>query len=395
MSSRQCAVGRTGLVVEPLVVNVSGVVQAAMGDFHLLVRLGDGKTLECGKYRTNDDIGDHTVLAEARRVGSLKAKQVAAGGAMAMVLLDDGNVFTWATNSTPANFMTVGEAAQCGAIYSSIGPGGAYKFAYVVTASGDVHVCGRDFHCRLGIGPSHGHTQYGMSWVADESPARVSALEGRAVRGIAMHEFQAIAYGEDFTPLAWGRNADGVLGLSQEGVVELPTPMDFRGEHVVSVDLAADHGVAVTASGAVWTWGSDSLGQCAGGRSRLPSCVTAIGGYYVHHAVALNGATVCFSNSMPALVLTLQASPVDDDGVAAVAFLNMAGEEVISLKLNLGRETLGMVRRALAERLNTPVQQLQLLAPTGGPDGGEAGAGRLLHAPDDEMPIGRLLDLGE
>ena len=112
-----------------------------------------------------------------------------------------------------------------------------------------------------------GHGSGTAAGGAAVEPAPV-AFPGRlrvAVVALGKHHSLAATVG-DGAVWAWGSNRDGRLGVP--GVDSAPTPRrvpGLRGARVVGLAAANKHSVAVDASGRVWAWGGNALGQCGVG----------------------------------------------------------------------------------------------------------------------------------
>jgi alpha-tubulin suppressor-like RCC1 family protein len=85
----------------------------------------------------------------------------------------------------------------------------------------------------------------------------------------------AIGAGQDFGEAvtaggrvyAWGGDVDGELGIgSRRGDRHHPVPVQLpAGTRVTALSVGGDHTLARTASGTVWAWGADGLGQLGDG----------------------------------------------------------------------------------------------------------------------------------
>lgn len=73
---------------------------------------------------------------------------------------------------------------------------------------------------------------------------------------------------------AWGSNQYGQLGINEKPEVipytSVPTAIDIGGESIMNVSAAAGHSVALTFTGAVYTWGANQEGQLGLGGCRNP-----------------------------------------------------------------------------------------------------------------------------
>jgi len=94
------------------------------------------------------------------------------------------------------------------------------------------------------------------------TPQPVTSLGSKQVSMVAVAKHHCLlktAQGEVFS---WGSNRDGVLGYTaQQGQATPRAVSALRGYHAVSVAAATRHSAAVTASGAIFTWGFNGDGQ--------------------------------------------------------------------------------------------------------------------------------------
>lgn len=380
----QCGVGHLKPLRGPTLVDINDVAQAAMGDFQMLVLQAAGGTFECGLFRSEDHIVPHSVLSPTRTIGGLVAKQVATGGSMSMVLVSSRTLFTWATNSTPCEYTHEHADVEWACSFGNMGSGGCYCYRFMATSSKTVLTAGADYQNRLGLG-QHQHMLYGQSWVDEKSPVSIPSLEGLAVKGIAMQSNTAVAFGDGFAPLAWGSNWTGIGGIAGAKDLNVPTSMHFGEETVQGVSLASAHGVAVTDSGTVWTWGRQSRGM--GGGDAVPAVATEVGDRFVHHVAAGEEVTYCFCNNIQDKVLRIENSALDVEGLVTLRFLSMSGEVVATLHVS-PEQTLGQLRNSLAQQLNLKPQQLKLLVP----EAAEGGA-KLLTTAENAVMLTSLLSI--
>lgn len=76
------------------------------------------------------------------------------------------------------------------------------------------------------------------------------------------HTMVVVSGGRVFT---WGSNQYGQLGIDVQSedtpFTSVPTAIDIGGESIMNVSAAAGHSVALTFTGAVYTWGANQEGQ--------------------------------------------------------------------------------------------------------------------------------------
>lgn len=161
--------------------------------------------------------------------------------------------------------------------------------AVFVTDNGQLMISGRESEDE-DEGPC-GMLGAGISdepWGTDQ-PVPVAALGGVCIRSVAAGESHTLALSTAGSVYAWGSSSHGRLGLhldalnvnvemSDDGVVGVPTKLDF-GQEVVQVSVAELCGLAVTACGALYTWGDGEYGQLGHGDTLmryLPTRVAAL-----------------------------------------------------------------------------------------------------------------------
>uniref|UniRef100_A0A7S3TL37 Uncharacterized protein n=1 Tax=Emiliania huxleyi TaxID=2903 RepID=A0A7S3TL37_EMIHU len=82
-----------------------------------------------------------------------------------------------------------------------------------------------------------------------------SMLGERAV-SVSARDTHSLALFADSTVWSWGIGGYGQLGHGDQQGQLLPKKVEaFAGRRVVAVSAGASHSVAVTADGAVWSWG--------------------------------------------------------------------------------------------------------------------------------------------
>jgi alpha-tubulin suppressor-like RCC1 family protein len=114
---------------------------------------------------------------------------------------------------------------------------------------------------------SFGQLGNGIITGLSTTPVAVSLPSGTTVKAIAGGAQHSLALASTGQVLAWGRNVEGELGdgttIFASGtpvVVSLPS-----GITVTAIAGGGDHSLALTTSGQVWAWGSNSNGQLGNG----------------------------------------------------------------------------------------------------------------------------------
>jgi len=133
-------------------------------------------------------------------------------------------------------------------------------------------------------------------------PKKVEALAGRVV-AVSAGLHHSLAATADGAVWSWGQGGVGELGHGDQQNQQLPKKIEaFVGQPVVAVSAGAGHSLALTADGSVWSWGFGYYAQLGHGdrqSRRLPKKIEAFAGQHVvavsaggYHSLALtaNGA---------------------------------------------------------------------------------------------------------
>ena len=129
-------------------------------------------------------------------------------------------------------------------------------------------------------------------------PETVEALAGQRVVAASAGTHHSLAIAADGSVWSWGDGNSGRLGHGDAQNQLLPKKVEaFAGQRVVAVSAGGRHSLAITADGAVWSWGCGWNGRLAHGDTQsqlLPKKVEALGGQRVvavssgaHHSLAL------------------------------------------------------------------------------------------------------------
>ena len=155
----------------------------------------------------------------------------------------------------------------------AVSAGGKHSFA--LTADGAVWSWGCGYQGRLG----HGDTQ------TQQLPKKVEAFAGQRVIAVLAGERHSLALTADGAVWSWGQGGGGHLGHGDARDRLLPKKVEaFAGQRVVAVSAGAYHSLALTADGAVWSWGLGCNGRLGHGDTQdkwLPKKVEAFAGQRV------------------------------------------------------------------------------------------------------------------
>lgn len=293
------------------------IVQASAGESHCVICTADGAVYTFGRGM-DGCIGNGTrtvVNSTPTRVGSLRHEfvvQVKAGVNHCLAVTNTGTVYQWGKlNRAVSNDEATGyfgvtvslpgmidmdvirdshrqyyagdynteeetaelkELANFGSFVSYIQPtpipvngrlnnvkvvsvAAGYAFNLAVTDRGEVYGWGFNDKGQLGLG--HRFNQ--------EHPQRINSLVtnySAEIVEVACGQQHSVAVSKSGTVYAWGLNVFGQLGLSHMHDQLTPSPILALKEHVVvSAACGAEHTVAITSTGKVFSWGSSEYGQ--------------------------------------------------------------------------------------------------------------------------------------
>jgi len=111
-------------------------------------------------------------------------------------------------------------------------------------------------------------------------PKKIESMTGRRVVAVSADLMHSLAITTDGGVWSWGEGRSGVLGHGDREDQLLPKKIEaFEGERVTAVSAQNNRSVAVTADGAVWSWGL--LGHGDEQRQLLPKKIEGLAGQHV------------------------------------------------------------------------------------------------------------------
>jgi len=149
----------------------------------------------------------------------------------------------------------------------------AVYYSLALTADGAVWSWGNGAYGRLGHG----------DWQEQLLPKKVEAFAGQRVVAVSAGESHSLAITADGAVWSWGGGDYGKLGHGDQQSQLLPKKIEaFAGQRVVAVSAGEYHSLALTAGGSVWSWGDGDYGRWFvvgdGQRQLLPKKVEAFAG---------------------------------------------------------------------------------------------------------------------
>ncbi|MEQ2259944.1 E3 ubiquitin-protein ligase herc2 [Xenotaenia resolanae] len=233
-------------------------------------RLGIGGT---------ESVSTPTLLESIQHV-FIRKVAVNSGGKHCLALSSEGEVYSWGEaedgklghgTRSPCDRPRVIESLR-GVEVVDIAAGGAHSAC--ITASGELFTWGKGRYGRLGHGDSEDQLK----------PKLVDALQGHRVIDVACGsgDAQTLCLTDDDMVWSWGDGDYGKLGRGGSDGCKIPMKIDsLTGLGVVKVECGSQFSVALTKSGAVYTWGKGDyhrLGHGSDDHVRRPRQVQGLQG---------------------------------------------------------------------------------------------------------------------
>ncbi|KAL4692561.1 hypothetical protein H8959_016371 [Pygathrix nigripes] len=261
-------------------------VQLIGGEQTLFAVTADGKLYATGYgaggrlgIGGTESVSTPTLLESIQHV-FIKKVAVNSGGKHCLALSSEGEVYSWGEaedgklghgNRSPCDRPRVIESLR-GIEVVDVAAGGAHSAC--VTAAGDLYTWGKGRYGRLGHSDSEDQLK----------PKLVEALQGHRVVDIACGsgDAQTLCLTDDDTVWSWGDGDYGKLGRGGSDGCKVPMKIDsLTGLGVVKVECGSQFSVALTKSGAVYTWGKGDyhrLGHGSDDHVRRPRQVQGLQG---------------------------------------------------------------------------------------------------------------------
>ena len=280
-------------------------VSVSAGDFHNLVLTAGGAVWSWGGGEHGRlGHGDEQDQWQPKKVEALAGQRVVAVSANlghSLALTADGAVWSWGHGlygklghgDEQNQLLPKKIEALAGRRVVAVSAG--YSTSLAVTADGGVWSWGGGFFGRLG----HGDQQHQLL------PKKIEALAGQRVVAVLAGDEHSLALTADGV-WSCGRGHYGMLGHDNQRSLLLPNKIEaLAGQRVVAVSAGESHSLALTADGAVCSWGGGGCGQLGHGdeqRQLLPKKIEALADQRViavstgpFHSIALTADSAVFT----------------------------------------------------------------------------------------------------
>jgi alpha-tubulin suppressor-like RCC1 family protein len=242
------------------VLGLTGVIAVSAGDKHSLALKSDGTVWAWGD-NSRGQLGDGSVTDRATPVpvaGLTNVVEIAAGGQFSLARRSDGSVRGWGANDGGQ----VGDGTA-GDRLRAVGLVGLPPVTQI--AAGERHALALAFDGRAFAWGRNSLGELGDGTTTTQAvPVPVSVLTG--ITHIAAGSALTVAVSGG-RPFWWGMCEQGVV-YQEDAACDLvsgPGPHEAAVTGVSAVAAGSHHMMAVTANGAVFTWGENTAGQLGDG----------------------------------------------------------------------------------------------------------------------------------
>ena len=278
------------------------IVKVSSGSYHSFGLTSDGRIYAWGR-NTSGELGIGTTLARSNVPIAVKTigtpmdrkviKQVEGGGryegSHSIALASDGTVYTWGFNQYGQLGNNTTTNSRSPIAVQTAGTPLAGKTIVQIAAGAD-HSLALDSDGALYAWGSNAYGQLGNGTTTNSSvPVAVkiagTPLAGKTIVQIAAGANHNMALTSDGAVYTWGWNYHGQLGNNTKtnsntivAVRTIGTPL--AGKKIVKITAGQGHSLALTDGGMVYTWGRNDTGQLGNNATTdamLPVAVTVTG----------------------------------------------------------------------------------------------------------------------
>ena len=272
-----------GIITPPA--GIQKFTQVSAGNDYSLAVGSDGNIYSWGD-NTTDQLGRDTSKAPANRPGivippttGIRFTQVSAGAWHALALDENGNIYSWGSNTkgalgrdnstTPENRPGIVTSPTIGIRFTQVSAGTFFSLA--IGTDGNLYSWGSNGNGRLGRTPSE-TTPADRPGIVDP-PDGVTAFTQASAGGLF-----SLAIGSDGNLYSWGNNDSGQLGRdtsstpeNKPGKVSIPeSDLNIIQASAGLSSAGLSYSLAVDSHGNLYSWGNNDSGQLGRDASSTP-----------------------------------------------------------------------------------------------------------------------------
>ena len=267
-----------GIITPPA--GIHKFTQVSAGNDYSLAVGSDGNIYSWGD-NTTDQLGRDTSKAPANRPGivippttGIRFTQVSAGAWHALALDENGNIYSWGSNTkgalgrdtstTPENRPGIVTSPTTGIRFTQVSAGTFFSLA--IDSDGNLYSWGSNGDGRLGRTPS--------STTPADRPGIVDPPDGvTSFTQASAGKLFSIAIGSDGNLYSWGNNDSGQLGRdtsttpeNKPGKVSIPE----SDQNIIQASAGQSYCLAIDSHGNLYSWGHNDSGQLGRDASIIP-----------------------------------------------------------------------------------------------------------------------------
>lgn len=200
--------------------------------------------------------GRYSQLTQVRGIHSVVA--ISQGKEHALALKSDGTVWSWGKGfmgqlGVP-NLYSSETPVQIPGLSQVVSIKAAYSHSMAIKSDGSLWTWGSNINGLLGLG--------NMNLISQTTPAKVTWLSN--VKAVSGGTSNSMALLDNGTVWSWGDNMYGQIGDGTSKVRYSPVMVTGLPE-VKAISTGGDHNVVVDVNGIVWSWGNNYSGQLGDG----------------------------------------------------------------------------------------------------------------------------------
>lgn len=261
---------------------LGSVVSAAGGSVRSMALLQNGTVVSWGQGPLGDGTNNNSLtpvkVVGPNGTGLLSGViAIAEGDRASYALTQNGTVWSWGDNGLgDLGIGSTGGSSQLPVQVVSQTGAGALDGVVEIAAGTDQALALKSNGTIWAWGDNYGGDLGTNRTGSSGTPAQVIGPGGNGFFGDAVDitggQNYSMALRSDGTVWSWGANNGGVLGTGHTDNQAYPLPTEVLGRSgagfltgIVQISATEEHSAALTAEGAVWTWGQNNLGELGNG----------------------------------------------------------------------------------------------------------------------------------
>jgi regulator of chromosome condensation len=247
-------------------------VHLSMGEYHMAAVTADGKLYTWGTYKdANGYMGfdgeGNQKQSTPKLYEAIKDKivSVASNENITYALTASGHVYEWGNTNAIVNRSSTRKTIRDQTKKNCLHPQqvylGSIKVRKLCQANHGYHMFLFDNQNKVYGWGLNNHGQLGLGDEENRSrPTKLKAFNNVDVEFVCTGQHHSLALSKDHKVYSWGRGDYGQLGHGDDEKRLEPTVIQFfenleGGDHVVQIACGANHSLALTKNGKIYSWG--------------------------------------------------------------------------------------------------------------------------------------------